>query len=250
MQSLIPLLVLSNTDTNLLGRIHPTDDIEEIVARHFAEWGAIERIRVLPVRGVAFVTYTTESLAQFAKEAMAHQSLDHEEILNVRWATVDPNPASQKREARNIEEQAAEAIRRALPESFVREIEGDPDAKRRRLDEGNFGLEGYKASDEVWFQREKTRMAVEDGRAGQTGSLEAPEQKLTIEQGTAAVPSEGENVPQARQGQQSSGLLGSSTLAALDGYKANNTGAKFASDQPRPANRAGLVDYGSDDDSD
>ena len=83
------------------------------MARHFAEWGPIERIRVL-ARGVAFVTYTTESFAEFAKEAMAHQSLDDEETLNVRWATVDPNPASQKREARKIEEQAADAIRRAF----------------------------------------------------------------------------------------------------------------------------------------
>lgn len=59
--------------TIYIGRIHVTDDIEEIVARHFAEWGQIERIRVLNTRGVAFVTYTNEANAQFAKEAMAHQ---------------------------------------------------------------------------------------------------------------------------------------------------------------------------------
>jgi hypothetical protein len=29
--------------TVYIGRIHVTDDIEEIVARHFAEWGPIER---------------------------------------------------------------------------------------------------------------------------------------------------------------------------------------------------------------
>lgn len=29
--------------TIYIGRIHVTDDIEEIVARHFAEWGKIER---------------------------------------------------------------------------------------------------------------------------------------------------------------------------------------------------------------
>lgn len=59
--------------TIYIGRIHVTDDIEEIVSRHFAEWGQIERIRVLNTRGVAFVTYTNEANAQFAKEAMAHQ---------------------------------------------------------------------------------------------------------------------------------------------------------------------------------
>ena len=35
--------------TIYVGRIHVTDDIEEIVARHFAEWGQIERSRRLPV---------------------------------------------------------------------------------------------------------------------------------------------------------------------------------------------------------
>jgi RNA recognition motif-containing protein len=59
--------------TIYVGRIHVTDDIEEIVARHFAEWGQVERIRVLNSRGVAFITYTNEANAQFAKEAMAHQ---------------------------------------------------------------------------------------------------------------------------------------------------------------------------------
>jgi len=43
--------------TLYVGRIHTSDDIEEVVARHFQEWGQIERVRVLPARGVAFVTY-------------------------------------------------------------------------------------------------------------------------------------------------------------------------------------------------
>lgn len=54
--------------TIYVGRIHVSDDIEEIVARHFAEWGQVERIRVLNTRGVAFITYSNEANAQFAKE--------------------------------------------------------------------------------------------------------------------------------------------------------------------------------------
>lgn len=46
--------------TLYIGRIHVSDDIEEIVARHFQEWGQIERVRVLTARGVAFVTYSNE----------------------------------------------------------------------------------------------------------------------------------------------------------------------------------------------
>ncbi|KAI9843253.1 MAG: Pre-mRNA-splicing factor, partial [Thelocarpon superellum] len=140
--------------TLYVGRIHVSDDIEEIVARHFAEWGEVERIRVLNSRGVGFVTYCNEANSQFAKEAMSHQALDHGEILNVRWATVDPNPLAAAREARNVEEQAAEAVRRALPDEFVREIEGrDPDAAKRKRIEGSFGLQGYQAPDEVWYSR-------------------------------------------------------------------------------------------------
>lgn len=63
--------------TLYIGRIHVTDDIEEVVARHFAEWGQIERTRVLTGRGVAFVTYSNEANAQFAKEAMSKQALDN-----------------------------------------------------------------------------------------------------------------------------------------------------------------------------
>lgn len=45
-------------------------------------------VRILQHRSVAFVTYEDELHAQFAKEAMACQSLDNDEILNVRCACV------------------------------------------------------------------------------------------------------------------------------------------------------------------
>lgn len=51
---------LRQNRTLYIGRIHVSDDIEEIVARHFQEWGQIERVRVLTSRGVAFVTYSNE----------------------------------------------------------------------------------------------------------------------------------------------------------------------------------------------
>ncbi|KAL6713137.1 Pre-mRNA-splicing factor [Lecanora helva] len=222
--------------TLYVGRIHVTDDIEEIVARHFAEWGQVDRIRVLTARGVAFVTYTNEANSQFAKEAMAHQSLDHNEILNVRWATVDPNPMAQKREARKIEEQAAEAVRRALPEEFVAEIEGrDGDAKRRKRIEGEFGLEGYEAPDQVWYARSR---ALEDGGAanGDANAIQG-EGRLLIE-----------DEPEKSNGNhvEEKGILSSSTLAALQKQVSNN--ARNVRTPAAPAAAAGpLVGYGSDD---
>lgn len=218
--------------TLYVGRIHSTDDIEEVVARHFAEWGQVERTRVLTGRGVAFVTYSNESNAQFAKEAMAHQSLDHNEILNVRWATVDPNPLAQKREDRRLEEQAAEAVRRALPDDFVAEIEGrDPEAKKRKKIEGSFGLQGYEPPDEVWYTRTKE---VED--SGKTAQLEAPNQPPMIEAAPAETGSAGGG----------GGIFSSSTVAALQGL----AGGNVTKQATQSSGGGPLVAYGSDDESD
>lgn len=113
------------------------------------------------------MTYVNEYNAQFAKEAMACQSLDNDEILNVRWATEDPNPTSKVSEKRRLEEIGREAIQarmdpkilqaerqlKALEDGVVLEDdddmedadgmdvqngdegeEGTPDAKRRRIE--------------------------------------------------------------------------------------------------------------------
>jgi len=227
--------------TLYVGRIHVTDDIEEVVARHFAEWGQVDRIRVLTSRGVAFVTYTNEANSQFAKEAMAHQSLDHNEILNVRWATVDPNPMAQKREARKIEEQAAEAVRRALPEEFVREMEGDEGARKRRRVEGSYGLEGYEAPDEVWYAQSRAAITGGDGGVG----LESGEERYVIHD---APPGEGEEEGR-REEQDGGGILGISTLKALKGYAQKGGGKPVVRQAPVAATGGPLVGYGSDDDS-
>ncbi|MCJ1340798.1 Pre-mRNA-splicing factor [Bachmanniomyces sp. S44760] len=220
--------------TLYVGRIHVTDDIEEIVARHFAEWGQVDRIRVLTARGVGFITYTNEANSQFAKEAMAHQSLDHNEILNVRWATMDPNPMAQKREARKIEEQAAEAVRRALPAEFVAEIEGrDPEAKRRKVLEGSYGLEGYQAPDEIYY-----------ARSGATAKFEEGQETYLIEDGIV-----GNQDLQGTETGGGNGILSSSTLAALKGYASQTNGKTFTSQTPA-ASAGPLVGYGSDDESD
>jgi hypothetical protein len=114
---------------------------------------------VLQYRSVAFVTYVSEFHAQFAKEAMACQSLDNDEILNVRWATEDPNPVQKVAEKRRLEDMGQEAIKarmdprivdamravRALEDGVVVEDDADeqdgyieeqdePGSKRRRLD--------------------------------------------------------------------------------------------------------------------
>ncbi|KAJ7111976.1 hypothetical protein C8R44DRAFT_883008 [Mycena epipterygia] len=159
--------------TLYIGRIKETgngQETEEVVMRHFKEWGTIERddsastwaVKVLQYRSVAFVTYVSELHAQFAKEAMACQSLDNDEILNVRWATEDPNPVQKVAEKRRLVEMGQEVIKakidprivdamrtvRALEDGDVLDDEGyildgddveddgssEPGAKRRRLE--------------------------------------------------------------------------------------------------------------------
>ncbi|TFK93661.1 hypothetical protein K466DRAFT_80831 [Polyporus arcularius HHB13444] len=134
--------------TLYIGRIKETGtgpETEEVVRRHFKEWGEIEKIRVLQYRSVAFVTYVSEFSAQFAKEAMACQSLDNDEILNVRWATEDPNPTSKVAEKRRLEDMGREAIQARMDPRIVDAVrsiraleEGMPEeeergAKRPRL---------------------------------------------------------------------------------------------------------------------
>lgn len=229
---------LRQNRTLYVGRIHVTDDIEEIVARHFQEWGEIDRIRVLTARGVAFVTYVNEANSQFAKEAMAHQALDNSEVLNVRWATIDPNPLSQKREAARIDEQAAEAVRRALGEKAVRQIEGRETAEEReaRRIEAGFGLEGYEAPEAIWYNRQKELEAAE-----QQAQIEGPPQQRLIESNSL------QNNVQA-QPEPSNGILGNSTLAALQGRI--STPSTNSSAPPKAQSSGPLVGYGSDDEDD
>jgi hypothetical protein len=241
--------------TVYVGRIHVSDDIEEVVARHFAEWGQVERskfikpthaivtlannhaVRVLNTRGVAFITYSNEANAQFAKEAMAHQSLDHSEILNVRWATADPNPMAQAREARKIEEQAAEAIRRALPAEFVAEIEGrDPEARKRKKIDGGFGLEGYEAPDDIYFARGSNAV----NPLGRQGMELEEEQRLMIESG-GTDGAEGEVEADGKAEDTKGGIFSSRTLAALQ-----NAQGTFAPKPVRAALSGPLVAYDSD----
>ncbi|KAF9001563.1 hypothetical protein BDQ17DRAFT_1490892 [Cyathus striatus] len=122
--------------TLYVGRIKETGtgpETEEVVTRHFKEWGAIEKIRVLQYRSVAFVTYVHEYHAQFAKEAMACQSLDNDEILNVRWATEDPNPQQKSPKSGAWRKLDGDALQEG--EVMDEEEDGDePGAKRRRLE--------------------------------------------------------------------------------------------------------------------
>lgn len=121
--------------TLYVGGISVSPDVQSVVYEHFKEWGEIDNVRVLKAKGVAFVRYKNRSSAEFAREAMQNQSLDNNEILNVRWATDDPNPWVKKRKEERSKEQLTNAILQDYdgPLSMSQgDDEGGPPEKRQR----------------------------------------------------------------------------------------------------------------------
>lgn len=60
----------------------------------FGEWGEVENINYIGKKSCAFIRYRLRVNAEFAKEAMEHQSLQGQGVLTVRWANDDPNPVA------------------------------------------------------------------------------------------------------------------------------------------------------------
>ncbi|KAK7031171.1 Pre-mRNA-splicing factor [Paramarasmius palmivorus] len=218
--------------TLYVGRIKETGtglETEEVVRRHFKEWGEIERddsetgwaVKVLQYRSVAFVTYKSELSAQFAKEAMACQSLDNDEILNVRWATEDPNPVSKVNERKRLEEIGQKVIQEKMDPGIV-------DAMRtiRALEDG----------DEL----------DDEGHLIENGVAEEEEEAEEVQE-PAAKRRRLNNEPPA----QSQGILSADTLEGLKYFAEirKKSGAVPTSrpKAPPPAAGLGLGDYGSDD---
>ena len=187
-------------------------------------------VRVLQYRSVAFVTYVSELNAQFAKEAMACQSLDNDEILNVRWATEDPNPTSKVEERERLEQIGREAIQSKMDPRIV-------DAVRaiRALEDGGVLDNGDVAQDveESGPPAKRRRLELEDTQAPAAEPDPEPEEE-----------------PQPQQ----TGLLSADALEGLKYFaeirKRNALAIPVVRTAPPPklpTEGLGLADYGSDD---
>ena len=243
--------------TLYVGRIKETGagaETEEVVRRHFKEWGEIEHsafhsftlfwaithilaVRVLQYRSVAFVTYVSEHNGQFAKEAMACQSLDNDEILNVRWATEDPNPTSKIAEKRRLEEIGQAAIRARMDPQVA-----DAMQAVRALEEGREYHEDDRFGD-------MDRDADMGGPEGKRRRIEGPE---TDEPEVEEPPEAQEPKTQGPQGLLSADTLESlryfSELRRRNGAVPVSTPAPAAAARVQPiAAGLGLGDYGSDE---
>lgn len=89
--------------------------LEQCLQRHFSEWGEVETINVVWRLSLAFVRYRFRSNAEFALEAMDHQSLDNEEVLKVRWAYEDPNPVAKQAAERANADAVVAAVQSLAP---------------------------------------------------------------------------------------------------------------------------------------
>ena len=109
----------------------PEERIVETLARHFGEFGLIDSLRALKSKGCGFVTFRMRCTAEFAKEAMAEQSLDNDEQVNIRWAYDDPNPRAQAARLRNNARLMLDAMERR---GDLHDPNDEPYAKRQRGD--------------------------------------------------------------------------------------------------------------------
>jgi hypothetical protein len=61
----------------------------ECLWRQYGVLGELDDIHLIPDRCVAFIRYTHRCMAEFAKEAMANQPLENNEVMIVRWSDTD-----------------------------------------------------------------------------------------------------------------------------------------------------------------
>ena len=190
---------------------------------------SLDAVRVLQYRSVAFVTYVHEGNAQFAKESMACQSLDNDEILNVRWATEDPNPTSKVAEKRRLEEIGREAIQARMDPRIM-----DAMRSMRALEDG-VELE----------LAEEDAMLEDDGRGAKRQRLIEDAQQDEEEE---------VSLPPEPQPEQQSGILSADALEGLKYFAEirRRNGLGPAAPPPKVAappvtGGLGLGDYASDD---
>jgi len=84
--------------------------LEEVLTRHFSEWGELDQVSIKPKISSAFIRYKYRANAEFAKIAMAEQALDDNEQLNVRWANEDSNPHTDRLRKERYQDQMLQAV--------------------------------------------------------------------------------------------------------------------------------------------
>ena len=177
------------------------------------------------------MTYVNEYNAQFAKESMACQSLDNDEILNVRWATEDPNPTSKVSEKRRLEDIGREAIQARMDPRILQ-----AERQLKALEDGVVLEDG----DEDYDVQEADEVDAQGEDEGEDDTPDAKRRRIEP-------PQSQEHQPPA-----SMGLLSTDTLEGLKYFaeiRKRTGGPSVATAKPVAAPVGiSLGDYGSDDD--
>ena len=140
------------------GAVDPNWDAKKVydeIAAQFGEFGPIEDVTVKFDRRFAFVRYKFRASAEFAKEAMAGQTLwraEEAEPLNVRWANDDPNPVAIVRVANETEERVRDMFLRSEKAQALMQM-------KRELEGGN-GVDG---GDDNGSAKRKSKKKRRDG---------------------------------------------------------------------------------------
>ena len=104
---------MTNSRTLYVGGLRVPDGakdgaLDQAVWDAFGEWGEVENVNVIAHRSICFVRFRLRAATEFAKEAMANQKLGKDgefgQVLNVRWAMDDPNPAARAAKKRANED--------------------------------------------------------------------------------------------------------------------------------------------------
>lgn len=122
--------------TLFVGGINMNESTEMQISTNFSAFGRIDKVRVLPSKSCAFVTYMTELEAQFAKEAMQGQTLGNNDVLSVRWANDDPNPEAHRIEQERAEQVTIDTVKRLL-DQVDSDFESELPAKKLKSQESS-----------------------------------------------------------------------------------------------------------------
>jgi hypothetical protein len=155
----------SPSRTLYVGRLRPDKwdaaELKKALKQQFGEFGQVEHVNVISAKNIAFVRYRFRSSAEFGKEAMANQSLGKEEVLNVKWANDDPNPAAQEAIKRADADAAVAALRARGVQIQADSGQADSDSEQGGGSEGPSKRLKTEASEDAYPDTDKQFEGVE-----------------------------------------------------------------------------------------
>lgn len=167
--------LLSRVNKTLyVGGIIANDNVHEEISTQFLEFGAIDKIKVLPAKKCAFVSFRLEVEAQFTKEAMDGQSLGEKDILSVKWANEDMNPEAQRLALEVVELMAIETVKRLLDSDDLGPTSAKkaktPPSKKQGKVKGN-GISNLRSQAGDSIENQTKKETIEESRNADTDIL-------------------------------------------------------------------------------